>query len=75
MDQAVLELEALRLPAHQRARLADALLESLDDEAARAAERLWAQEAEDRLAAFRRGELPAADGPAVLKDLRNRLTG
>ncbi|MGO8676173.1 MAG: addiction module protein [Limisphaerales bacterium] len=75
MDQALLELEALRLPAHQRALLADALLGSLDDEAAREVERLWAREAEDRLAAFRRGEISAVDGPSVLKDLRNHRTG
>jgi hypothetical protein len=75
MDQAILELEALRLPAHQRALLADALLGSLDDEATQEAERLWAQEAEDRLAAFRRGEISALDGPSVFKDLRNRRTG
>ena len=72
MDQTILELEALRLPAHQRALLADALLGSLDDEAAQEVERLWAREAEERLAAFRRGEIADVDGPSVLKDLRNR---
>lgn len=72
MDQTILEIEALRLPAHQRALLADALLGSLDDEATQEVERLWAREAEDRLAAFRRGEIASADGPSVLKDLRNR---
>jgi hypothetical protein len=75
MDQAILELEALRLPAHQRSLLADALLGSLDDEATREVERLWALEAEDRLAAFRRGEISAVDGPSVLSNLRNRRTG
>jgi hypothetical protein len=74
MDQAILEREALRLPTHQRALLADSLLGSLDDEAARQVEAAWAQEAEARLAAFRRGETDALDGPAVLDELRNRLT-
>jgi len=41
MDQAILEREALRLPAHQRALLADTLLGSLDDEAARKVELAW----------------------------------
>ena len=71
MDQAILEREALRLPAHQRALLADTLLESLDDEAARKVELAWADEAESRLAAYHRGELSALDGPAVFRELRD----
>ena len=72
MDQAILEREALRLPAHQRALLADTLLGSLDDEAVREVELAWAQEAESRLATYHRGELPAMDGPALLRELRDR---
>lgn len=72
MGQAIPEREALRLPAHQRALLADTLLGSLDDEAAREVELAWAQEAESCLAAYHRGELPALDGPAVLRELRDR---
>ncbi len=72
MDQVILEREAMRLPAKDRALLADALLGSLDDEAARAVEASWAHEAESRLAAYRRGEIAAADGPAVLRKLRRR---
>lgn len=72
MDQAILEREALRLPAHQRALLADTLLGSLDDEAARKVELAWAGEAEARLAAYHRGELSALDGLTVLRELRDR---
>src|SRR5260221_14752849 len=72
MDQAILEREALRLPAHQRALLADALLGSLDDEAVRQVESAWGTEAEARLAAYHRGEVTALEGPAVLRELRNR---
>ncbi len=72
MDQAILEREAMRLPAHERALLADALLGSLDDEAARQVESAWAQEAEARLAAYHRGEIAALEGPAVLRELRDR---
>jgi len=72
MDQTILEREALRLPAHQRALLADTLLESLDDEAGRKVELAWAQEAESRLAAYHRGELSALDGPTALRELRDR---
>jgi putative addiction module component (TIGR02574 family) len=74
MDQVILEREALRLPAHERALLADALLGSLDDEAARQVESVWAQEAEARLAAYRRGEVAALEGPAVLRELRSRFS-
>jgi putative addiction module component (TIGR02574 family) len=74
MDQAILEREALRLPPHERALLADALLGSLDDETVREVESAWAEEAEARLAAYHRGELQALDGPAVLRELRSRFT-
>lgn len=72
MDQAILEREAMRLPPKDRALLADALLGSLDDEASRAVEQAWADEAGGRLASYRRGEISAADGPAFLQELRNR---
>jgi L-aminopeptidase/D-esterase-like protein len=73
MDQAILEHEAMRLPPAQRALLADALLASLDDEAAREVESAWATEAEERLAAYQRGEVGASDGTAVLGRLRAGL--
>jgi len=72
MDQAILEQEAMKLPAHERALLADALLGSLDDEAKRKAEAVCAGEAEDRHDAYSRGEVQAADGPAVFENLRKR---
>ena len=74
MDQAILEREALRLSANERALLADALLGSLDDEAYRQVEAAWAREAEARHEAYLRGEITALDGPTVLRDLRNRYT-
>jgi putative addiction module component (TIGR02574 family) len=74
MEQVILEREALRLPAHERALLADALLGSLDDEAARDVESAWALEAEARLAAYQRGEVAALEGPGVLRDLRTRFS-
>jgi putative addiction module component (TIGR02574 family) len=72
MDEKILEREAMRLPVRDRALLADALLESLDDEAARSVQQAWAAEAEDRLEAYRRGELSAVNGPNSLKELRSR---
>ena len=72
MDGKILEREAMRLPVRDRALLADALLESLDDEAARDVQRSWATEAEDRIEAYRRGDLSAVDGPSSLQELRSR---
>ncbi len=72
MDQAILEREALKLPAHERALLADVLLASLDDEAVRNAEAACAHEAEDRYQAYLHGEVQTLNGPAVFKQLRER---
>jgi len=74
MDQVILEREALRLPAHERALLADALLGSLDDEVCREVETAWTQVAEVRREAYLRGEITAVDGPTALRDLRDRHT-
>jgi len=71
-DQAILEREALKLPAHERALLADALLGSLDDEVVRNAESACAHEADDRYQAYLRGELQTLGGPAVFQQLRER---
>ncbi len=44
----------------------------LDDEASREVEAAWMRVAEERLAAFGRGEETALDGPRVLEELRAR---
>jgi putative addiction module component (TIGR02574 family) len=49
--------EALSLPAVERPELADRLLSSLDSPSGHAIDELWAQEAEDRIDAFERGEI------------------
>ena len=72
MDQIILEREAMRLPPKDRALLADALLVSLDDDAARAVEAAWIAETDARLAAYRRGAIEAKDGPTVLRELRTQ---
>jgi len=63
---------ALKLPASERAVLADELLHSLD-KTDPAIDALWAKEAEDRLAAYDRGEVEAVDADAVLAEMRERL--
>jgi putative addiction module component (TIGR02574 family) len=64
-----IERQARTLVAEERAQLAEALLESLhvpiaDVEAA------WAQEIEDRVAAFDRGEMPAYPAEEVFGEAR-----
>ncbi len=51
--------EALALPPDERAELADRLLSSLDKELQRKINQLWAEEAEDRIDAYERGEISA----------------
>lgn len=58
---------ALSLPQEARADLADRLLESLGEVDAR-----WAEEAEDRILAYERGEIAAIPGDQVLAALRSR---
>jgi hypothetical protein len=58
-DEAQVIEKALALPPDERAELADRLLVSLDTERQRKIGELWAEEAEDRIYAFERGEIRA----------------
>ncbi len=53
--------------------LIDLLWASLDEARINEIEQKWASESEDRIDAFERGELPAVDGPAALRELRSSL--
>lgn len=53
-----LSTQAAKLPPQERMEVVERILDSLDQPDA-ALEALWAQEAEDRLAAYRRGEIKA----------------
>lgn len=64
--------DALLLPPRTRAKLADKLLESLDDPRQREIDRLWAEEVEDRIDAYEKGELKAIPGKEVFRRLRPR---
>lgn len=63
---------ALALPSEERAALADRLLQSLDEDDQSEIDRLWAREAEDRLAAYDRGEIQAIPGEEVFASLKLR---
>ena len=58
---------ALALPPESRAILADALLRSLDSKQQQENREAWADEAEDRLAAYRRGEIPSFSREDVMR--------
>lgn len=63
-SQAVIE-QAKQLSALEKLEVVDALLASVD-KSDPALDRLWAVEAEDRLAAYRRGEIKALELNEVL---------
>jgi putative addiction module component (TIGR02574 family) len=63
--------QALKLPASDRAALVENLILSLDKpDSSLDAE--WLKEAEDRLAAYRSGELDAVDAEQVFSELGKR---
>jgi len=64
--------DALSLPPRSRAKLAERLLESLDDSTQKEIDRLWADEVEDRIEAYERGELKATPGEEVFRRLKPR---
>jgi putative addiction module component (TIGR02574 family) len=61
--------QARKLPPVERVELVDGILASLDEPDAEL-DRLWAREAEDRLAAYRRGEIKAVHLNEVLAKYR-----
>jgi putative addiction module component (TIGR02574 family) len=66
-----LEAAALGLPRSERARLAERLLSSLDDDAA--VEAAWAEEVKSRLERYRAGALEAVPARDVHEEARRRL--
>lgn len=63
---------ALALPPENRAILAEKLLESLDDKEQAAIDAAWAEEAENRLQAYREGRTKATPVDEVLRALREK---
>ncbi|HET7275246.1 MAG TPA: addiction module protein [Longimicrobiaceae bacterium] len=66
-----IESAALELPLHERARLTERLIASLDRDVS--VEDAWAIEIERRVEAYRDGTLAALDGDAVIAEARARL--
>ena len=68
-----LESQALKLSRRERARLAQRLISSLDQEVDADAERLWLAEAERRLADLKSGKVAAIPAGRVIRKVRAAL--
>lgn len=66
-----LKREVLKLPHHQRARLARELIESLDEDAE--IEQAWYDEAERRLLELEEGKMEGVSAEEVFASARERL--
>lgn len=69
MESVVLEKEAMKLSALERALLADRLLQTLEDDHASSI-RAWTDVAEQRLDKFRSGKMDAIDCMEFIDSLR-----
>lgn len=67
------EAKALKLSARERARLAERLIASLDDEVDSDAEAAWAREAERRLDELRTGKVKGRSAAGVFRKARAAL--
>jgi putative addiction module component (TIGR02574 family) len=68
-----LESKALKLPTRERARLAERLILSLDEETDPDAEKFWAEEAERRLEELRSGSVKSRPAESVFRKARSTL--
>ena len=63
--------DALTLPPMDRAELIEALFFSFDNGSREQIDRLWAQEAEDRIEAYERGEIGATSATSVFEKINS----
>lgn len=68
-----LESKALKLTRRERARLAQRLLSSLDQEIDADAEKFWLEEAERRLGELKSGKIAGIPAEKVIKKARSTL--
>ena len=68
-----IESKALKLPPRDRARLAERLISSLDDEVDPDAEAAWEREAERRLGELRTGKVKGRNAANVFRKARAAL--
>jgi putative addiction module component (TIGR02574 family) len=68
-----LEAQTLKLSRRERARLAQCLISSLDQQVDGDAEKLWVEEAERRLDELKSGKVAAIPADKVIKRARSAL--
>jgi putative addiction module component (TIGR02574 family) len=68
-----IEENALRLSPHDRAELAEHLINSLDEAEDAEAERLWIEEAERRYKKYKAGKVEGIPAELVFKEARSKL--
>lgn len=68
-----IESKALKLSSRERARLAERLISSLDDEVDSDAEAVWVREAERRLDELRSGRVGGKSAASVFRKARTAL--
>jgi putative addiction module component (TIGR02574 family) len=68
-----IESKALKLSPRERARLAERLISSLDDEVAPDAEAAWVREAERRLDELRTGKVKGRSAASIFRKARVAL--
>ncbi|MGA9453778.1 MAG: addiction module protein [Verrucomicrobiia bacterium] len=73
MERLILAKEALRLSPFERAQIIDALWQSLDPVEQTAIDQAWLKESQDRLKAFRAGELKSLDGEETIHSIADEL--
>jgi putative addiction module component (TIGR02574 family) len=72
MSTKKLNIAAMKLPPRHRAKLAEQLLASLDDDAQRNADTEWAREAEERIDAFDSEKIRSRSVGKVISNLKRR---
>jgi putative addiction module component (TIGR02574 family) len=72
MSAASVKTEALSLSATERAKLIDALWDSLASPEMKSREAAWAAESDRRIDAYDAGKLKARDAEGVFSELRER---
>ncbi len=68
-----IEEQALCLSLHERAQLAEHLINSLDTEEDPEAERLWIEEAERRYKEYKEGKVRTKPAEVVFEDARSKF--
>jgi putative addiction module component (TIGR02574 family) len=71
MTQDQVEIEALALPRHARARIAELLIASLDEDSE--IERAWDEEVRRRVQEIRSGQAQTVPGEEVFKEIEDLL--